>query len=1144
MTRSASSPFPSALCSFAALCAALLVPAATLAAAPPASRQAPVARPATPPMVQDASGFLLYPDVHRDFVVFVYAGDLWRAATTGGEARRLTAFAGQELFPKISLDGQWIAFSAEYSGTRQVWVMPAAGGAPRQLTYAADVGPLPPRGGFDAWVLDWTPDGKILARFNRTPWGDRMGRYFLVDPKGGLEVGLDIPHGGTAAFAPDGGSVIYTPLDREFRTWKRTLGGRAQDLWRYDLKARKSQRLTSYRGTDNFPMWMAGADGKSEDDRIYFTSDRGYTLNLFSIPAAGEQAEAETQARQETRFDDFDVLWPSAGPGAIVFSHGGDLYRFDAATRQAARIPIEVHAELAQTLPRFDDVADNIESANLSPTGKRIALEARGELMTLPAEKGSPRNLSQTEGVRERDPAWSDDGSQLAYLSDATGEYELYVRPAEAGGLPRQLTQGSSSWYYAPRFSPDGRSIALPDRQRKLHVVDVVSGARTLVDSGYREELINFAWSPDSRWLVYERTREDSRLVGLSAYSLDRKEVLRLGDGLTTDYSPAFSADGKYLFFLSNRDYKLSFSAFEFNYLYANATRVYVVALDPKAPALFPLQSDEEKAAEEGKKEEAKKDEGKSEEAKKEEARKPKPPTVLDAGGFVQRTLTLPGVAAGSLATLRVGADAVYFLRFGDDSGRGSLQRYDLKARKEETVMAGVSDFQLSVDGKKLMLRLGEAFHVVNAAPAIAAGTGKVDVSALKLKIDPRREWPQIYEDAWRIARDFFYDPAMHGMDWQAVGARYRALLPRLSQRQDLDFLLGELIGELGAGHTYVRAGEAPKVPREPGGLLGAELRADASGYYQISKIFRGENWDDAWRSPLTEPGIDVREGEFLLAIDGQELKTTDHPYRLLEGKANRQVTLRVSGKPGPAGGRDVVVRTIASEANLRYLDWVQSRMALVDKLSQGRVGYIHLPNTAVEGNRMLQKLFYSQSNKEALIVDDRYNQGGFIPDRMIEYLERTPLAWWGMRDIDSMRTPAFAHGGPKAMLINGFSASGGDALPYFFRLRGLGPLIGSRTWGGLIGLNGGPSFVDGGGVDICTFRIYDAQGNWVVENEGVVPDHEVFDTPESLLDGRDASVEKAVALLLEQLQQTPNVQPRRPAAPDLSPQAWTPPKG
>lgn len=1065
---------------------------------------------------------LRFPDVRGDAVVFVYGGDVWRAPLSGGPAFRLTAHPGLELFPKLSHDGRWIAFSAEYTGTRQVWVMPAWGGTPRQLTFATDAGPMPPRGGWDNWVLGWTGDGKVLVRMNRVPWNNRMGRYYLVDPKGGLETPLEIPEGGSASLSPDGTKLAYCPVDREFRTWKRTKGGRAQDVWLYDFAAKRSERLTNWVGTDNFPMWWG--------DAVYFTSDRERTLNLYRLDLKTRET------RKLTSFTEFDVLWPSLGDGRIAFMNGGHLHALDLATGKTSRIPVTLGSDSAATVPAFRDVSGNVAGAAISPSGARVVVDARGDLYSVPAKDGATRPLTSGSAVRERDPAWSPDGRWIAYLSDETGEYDLWIRPQDGTAAPRRLTTDGAPWKHAPVFSPDGRKIAFGDRSQRLRVVDVESGKVTELDRSGFEDIDVYSFSPDSRWIVYEKSHA-TRLPGLWAVSLEARKPFPLGDGLTADFSPSFSADGRHLFFLSNRDYAPTFSAFEFSYVYPKATRVYAAALTPAAPHLFPPKSDEEK----GKGDDPKAGSAASAAGGKDSANGGKkgsaagtgdaPPRVgIVAEGFVGRTIALPGVKAGDLRSLRATETAVYYLRDGD--GDGALCRFDLAERKEEKVLDGVSAYALSADGKKLLWRAGKELGISEARAGLSTGAGKLDLSGLRTRLDLAAEWAQIWRDGARIVRDWFYDPALHGVDWNGLVARYGALVPFVAHRADLDFLLGELVSELEAGHTYVTAGDEPKVERVAGGFLGCELVADASGRYRISKVYPGENWDEAFRSPLTEPGANVSEGELLLAIDGVDLTTEDNPYRLLEGKSGRVVTLLVGRTPSRDGARSVTVRTVASEQGLRYLDWVKSRMALVEKLSGGKVGYIHLPDTALAGNRMLQKLFYSQAARPALLVDDRYNGGGFIPDRMIEMLSRTTLAFWARRGVDAMRTPGFAHDGPKAMLVNSYSASGGDALPYFFRKEGLGPIVGTRTWGGLIGLSGNAEFVDGGSVDVPTFRIYDRSGAWVVENEGVAPDVEVFDVAERRLDGGDPSIEKGVEILLEALARRPAAAVAPPAPP------------
>ncbi len=1085
----------------AALAAAILLPPATCLAAP-----------AGPPEAR----LLRFPDVRGEAVVFVYAGDLWRAPLAGGPALRLTAHPGLELFPKLSPDGSRIAFSAEYSGTRQVYVMPAWGGTPKQLTFAADVGPLPPRGGWDNWVLGWTKEGKVLVRMNRVPWNNRMGRYYLVDPEGGLETPLEIPEGGSASLSPDGTKLAYCPVDREFRTWKRTKGGRAQDVWIYDFAAKRSERLTTWEGTDNFPMWWG--------DAVYFTSDRERTLNLFRYDLKTKET------RKLTSFTEFDVLWPSLGDGKVVFMNGGFLFTLDLATEKVAKVAVTLGSDLAATVPAFKDVSGNVSGAAISPSGARVVLDARGDLYSLPAKDGATRPLTSGSSVRERDPAWSPDGAWVAYLSDETGEYDLWIRPQDGTGAPRRLTTDGAPWKHAPVFSPDGKKIAFGDRAQRLRVVDVASGKVTEVDRSGFEDVDVYSFSPDSRWLVYEKSHP-TRLPGLWVAPVEGGKPFPLGDGLTADFSPAFSADGKHLFFLSNRDFSPTFSAFEFSYVYRKATRVYAAALSPSSPALFPPKSDEEKGKDAPADAPAKPAAKAAAKEKGAEAKADAPPRVeIVAEGFVARTVALPGVEPDALRSLAATADAVYWIRGDDDEA--SLQRFDLKERKEEKALDGVAAYRLSADGKKLLWRSGKELGVADARAGLSSGAGKLDLSGLRVKVDLAAEWAQIWRDGARIVRDWFYDPALHGVDWNGLVARYGALVPHVAHRADLDFLLGELVSELEAGHTYVTAGDEPKVARVAGGFLGCELAADPSGRYRIARVFPGENWDEASRSPLTEPGASVAEGEYLLAIDGVDLTTKENPYRLLEGKAKRDVTLLVGKSPTRDGARSVTVRTVASEQGLRYLDWVKSRMALVEKLSDGKVGYVHLPDTALAGNRMLQKLFYSQAGKPALLVDDRYNGGGFIPDRMIEMLSRTTLAFWARRGVDAMRTPGFAHDGPKAMLVNGYSASGGDALPYFFRKEKLGPIVGTRTWGGLIGLSGNAEFVDGGSVDVPTFRIYDRDGAWVVENEGVAPDVEVLDVAERRLDGGDPSLEKGVEILLGELAKRPTAPPAAPVPP------------
>jgi tricorn protease len=1059
---------------------------------------------------------LRFPDIHGERIAFVYAGDIYVVAATGGTAQRLTSHAGAELYPKFSPDGGRIAFSAEYNGTRQVYVIPSSGGEPRQLTWYSDVGEMPPRGGTDNRVLDWSPDGEnVLVRMNRVPWDERGGRPYLVPAKGGLETPLPIPESGAGMFDPSGTKLVYTPIDREFRSWKRYRGGRAQDVWIYDLAASTSARLTRDRATDHQPMWVG--------DTIYFVSDRAdRTLNLYAMAPSAVDVPGEDGARKLTHFTDFDILWPSAGPDAIVFEQGGAIWRFDPATGKASEVPIRVTGDLPQTLPRYVDAAKFIESFGLSPGGERAVIGARGEVFSVPAKHGEPRNLSRTPDAREHSVSWSPDGRWIAYLSDASGEYEIWVRRQDGKGEPRRVTHDGGIWRSAPVWSPDSRKLAYGDKRQRLRIVALADGATTEVDSGTHDDLDTYVWSPDSRWLAYLKSNA-SRNSSIWLYSLDSRATRQLTPDETSETSPAFDPQGRYLYFLSNRDFNLAFSAYEFNFLYNNATRIYAATLAADGPALYRPQSDEVALKPEEKK--AKKEDSKADG----EADAPRP-LKIDLPGFNQRVVAL-NAPAGNYAGLSANDDGVFFVATSPNGG-GELRYLGLKLEDTPEAVAQVTGYAMSADGSKLLLRRADNFAIVDAKPGADFERDKVPLNRLQLRLEPRREWRQMFVDGWRILRDWFYDEGMHGEDWNALRARYEALLPHVASRADLDYVLHELAGEANSGHVYVERGDEPRVERLGGGLLGADLQPHASGYVRIARIFPGENWNAELRSPLTEPGVEVKEGDFILAIDNVPTQGVDNVYRLLENSADRVVTLRVNGKPQDAGAREVRVRTLASERGLRYLDWVQSRRRLVEQLSDGRIGYIHVPNTAVEGSRELFRGMLAYSAKDALVIDDRYNGGGFIPDRLVELLARQPLNYWKQRGLEPNPTPLLHHRGPKAMLINGLSSSGGDALPYYFRKLGLGPLIGTRTWGGLIGISGNPRLADNGAILAATFRFMDTEGDWAVENEGVAPDQEVVDRPELIAAGRDPSIEAAVQHLLRELQARPPAPVRAGPAP------------
>lgn len=1050
--------------------------------------------PAISPMVaayqtQDTR-LLRFPDIHKESVTFVYAGDIYIANTKTGKSTRLTDHIGFETFPKFSPDGSQIAFSAQYNGSRQVYVMNRDGSDLKQLTYYNDVGVMPPRGGFDYRVLDWTPDGKhIVFRANRTPYGQRVGRPYIVPAAGGLEQPLAIPETGGGMLSPDGKQYVYTPIDREFRTWKRTRGGRAQDVWVYDLENNKSKQLTTNRATDQQPTWV--------NNNIYYVSDREYTLNLYKHQDGKNPIKV-------TNHSDFDVLWPSAGPNAIVYENGGYLYRFDDATQQSEKLSINVQGNREHTMAYSKNVSDFIDSMDVSHDGKRVLFTARGELFSVPVKNGPTRNLSHTPKGREISATWSPNGRYIAYMSDETGEYEIYLKDRANNNQVKQLTSNGSIWRFEPVWSPDNKKLLFSDQNHTLWWLDIKTGKQRKIDTAkYNEDgLTSYIWSPNSEDIVFVKNNEN-RYASLWHYNLKDKHVTRLTDDMSSETNPAFSPDGQQLYFTSERDFNLTFSSYEFDYMFNNATRLYSVAVNSKIKPLNTPLSDEISIVDS----KADKDDKKPAKA---------PSNYIESNGFMSRVVAL-NVPAGNYGALSGVKDGVLTLSAGE------LKLVPNAVDGEvATIAAGVSNYKVSANAEHIIARAGKNISVIKPEAKQDLKATQLNLQDMVLKIDPQTEWAQMYREGWRTLRDWFYDENHHGQDWNAILARYQPMADAIAHRADLDYVLSEIAGEINSGHIYVNSGDMPTSPRLQHGLLGAEISAHKSGFVKIETIFKGENWHENFRSPLNETGINANVGDYIIAVNGRSVKSVVNFYELLENTQGKSVELLLSKSPSLKNSWKVMVTPIASETGLRYLQWAQSRAEYVNKLSDGRIGYVHLPNTHYEGNRSLFKNFLPQTNKEAMIIDDRYNGGGFIPEHMITWLARKPLNYWKRRGVEPTKTPQFAHDGPKAMLINGYSSSGGDALPYYFRQAGLGKLIGTRTWGGLIGISGNPGLVDGGSVIAATFRILDNEGNWIIENEGVSPDIEVIDRPELIQAGQDPSIERAVKELLKELKANP----------------------
>ena len=1054
--------------------------------------------------VNDAR-LMRFPDINNNLVAFVYAGDIWTVNSSGGEARRLTSHEGMELFPKISPDGNWIAFSAEYSGSRQVYIIPSEGGKPKQLTYYNSVGLMPPRGGFDDIVLDWTPDSKnILIRANRTEFGERNGKYFLVNIDGGLEKPLQIVNGGFAALSPDAKKIVFTPVDREFRSWKRYKGGRATDLWIYDLEKNSSEQITDFAGSDQCPVW--------HNNKIFFTSDRDLKLNIYSYNTQTRAVE------QITKFTDFDVLWPSGSNGQLVFENGGFLYKTNLETGLTEKITVNINFDNPNLVPYFKTVTGNIHSYSISPSGKRALFDARGDIFSVPAENGNTENLTQTQGIREVYPSWSPNGKYISYYSDATGEYEIYLLENKKDAKPQQITTNSSAWKYDNEWSPDSKYLLYSDRTLQLKLLNIETKVETVVDKATENEFRSYVFSPDSKWVAYVKQAPNG-YSSIWVYNIPEAKNIQLTDDSFSDNSPVFSTDGLTIFFLSDRDFNLDFSSFEFNYVYNKSTRIFAMALKADGEKLFKDKIDIEPVKMDLK------EKAKDKEEKKEESVN----VTIDVEGINNRIIALPPKAGEYRNLVAVDGGVLYI-------SDGKLSKYNIAEEKEEVIMEKAIQAQVSADGKMMLYRSGRDFGITKVAPGQKPDAGKLKLDNLEMKIDPAKEWQQIFNDGWRIYRDYFYVNNLHGVDWKAIKDNYGQLVPYVGHRADLDFILSEMISESNTGHSYVDWGDFEKPKRIEGGLFGAQLVADKkSGLYKIAKIYQGQNWDESLRSPLTEQGVNVKEGDYLISIDGHEIKTTDNPYEFLENTIGKKVEIVVNSTPEKDFARTSTIEPIKSELDLLYYNWVLERRAMVDKLSGGKIGYIHVPNTAVEGNRELFKGMYAYNDKDALIIDDRYNGGGFIPDVMADLLDRKTLSYWNVNGLTPMKTPGIAHNGPKAMLINGYSSSGGDAFPYYFRKKGLGQLIGTRTWGGLVGISGNARLVDGGNISVPRFGIYDENGEWIIEGIGVYPDIEVIDRPEQLAKGVDPGIEKAVEVLLKELEKNPPKKVKVPEPPNRS---------
>jgi tricorn protease len=1144
---------------------------------------------------QQPEGRLMrFPDIHGDRIAFVYGGDIWLDSASGGAAHRVTTHPGRELFPKFSPDGKWIAFTGQYDGNFNVYVMSSEGEQPRQLTfYQGGAQPLSDRMGIHNQVVTWTPDSKRIVFLSRLDASNGWTkRPFTVSIDGGLPEPLPMDQGGLTSFNADGTKIAYNRIFRNFRTWKRYTGGLAQDIYIYDIKNNVlEQQIPHTDYTDTFPMWHGNT--------VYFTSDRGadHRFNIYAYDLGTKQIE------QITHFTDFDVMWPSLGDASIIFENGGYLYVLDLSTRQATKLTITLPGERDLTMKHWASVSKSVSDMDLAPDGKRAVFVARGDIYTVPAKEGATRNLTRTTGIREREVAWSPDGRWIAFVSDRTGEDEIYITPQDGMGnidlgrdatkdtekeqekdkaaaakeaarakergkdKEQQITSGYKGFKFAPAWSPDSKKIAWGDKDLRLWYVDIDAKKDDKkpveVDRGKYNEITNYSWSPDSKWLAYDKAQQ-SGLSIVYLYSTADKKITAVTNELVNSVGPVFDPDGNYLYFLSDRDYNEVLGNYDFEFANPKTTRPYLITLHADAPSPFPALSDEtaikgeepaaeapesekekekdKKAADKNKSELQKKEEAKKEAAEREKENKEVARNFhIDLEGIQNRVVALP-VAPASVTGLGAAKGFLYYSSQAVQGLSGplpgeesALHAYDFKERKEKTLIEGIDRWAISFDGTKILYEANGGYGIIDAKPDAPKkpGDGSLNLGGLRAEIDPPAEWKEMFNEVWRQERDFFFEPSMNGVNWEAIRDKYAPLVPYAANRYDLTYILGEIIGELSNSHTYVGGGDQPDLHPVNVGLLGVDFELDsASGIYRFKKIYPGENWNPQSRSPLTEPGIDVREGDYLLAVNGRALHAPQNPYELFVNTANETTAITVNSKPDAEGARTLPVKPIADEAQLRENYMIESNRKKVDAATHGRVGYIYIPDMGGPGLNAFVKQFFPQIRKEGMIIDVRYNGGGFVDQLIFERLRRVLVGMDASRNFDNTTIPQPVFHGYMAAITNQYAASDGDIFSEFFKVYKLGPLIGERTWGGVRGIRGQFPLLDGGYITRPEFAHYGLNSKWVVENRGVAPDIEVDDRPDDVVRGKDAQLDRAIQEVMKQIEANPKKLPPRP--PDL----------
>ena len=1059
------------------LCACMLMPAANL-------------------LAQEAR-LLRFPATNEKEVVFSYAGDLFSVPIEGGLAKKLSSHVGYEMFARFAPDGKTLAFTGQYDGNTEVFTMNPQGGEPLRITYTAtlsrdDIGD---RMGPNNIVMTWTPDGKNIVYRSRKRTDGFEGMLFTVPKDGGLSEPLPLPEGGFCSYSADGKQLAYNRVFREFRTWKYYKGGMADDIWIYDFATKKTINISENPAQDIIPMWIG--------DKIYYLSDRDRIMNLFVY-----DTKSKTTTKV-TNFTEYDVKFPSYFGKTIVFENGGYIYKLNADANKAEKINISLQSENLYARTEIKDASRNIRSYALSPEGERLVVSARGEIFNLPSTSGVTFNMSRTPGAHERNVSWSPDGKFISYISDISGETEIYIQPQE-GGEAVALTKNSKTYIFGYAWSPDSKYIMYHDKDNYFKLIDMEKRSETLVLHDNFSPIRGYSWSQDSRYLTYTRSAANNMGI-VYVYDVQAKKEYAVTDKWYDSSAPVFSRDGKYLFFRSAREFSPTYSSTEWNHSYGNMNRLYMVILAKDTPSPFAIDNDEVKIADGN-------TAAKPADAKNQTVK-------IDFDGLADRTFMVP-VDGGSFGQVYADGDKVYY------SGRTGVRVYDLKAQKDDVYTDGML-MSISPSGKKALYRKGTSYYV-DAFGSKPALNKPVDMGNLKVSTDYTQEWAQIFDEAWRYMRDGFYLANMHGEDWPAMRKKYEVLLPYVKHRLDLNYVIGEMIGELNCGHAYVNPGEVPALPRVRTGLLGAEISRDKSGFFKIEKIIPGINWDAQLRSPLTAPDVNAKEGEYIIAIDGVYANTVNDLFKLLVGKAGVNTQILLNSKPSKEGARKVVIKPIASEAELYHYNWVQENIRKVEQASGGRIGYIYIPDMGAAGLNEFSKYFYPQLDKEGLIIDDRSNGGGNVSPMILERLAREVYRVTMSRNSSRISTiPDATHHGPKVCLIDKYSASDGDLFPWGFRALGLGKLIGTRTWGGIVGISGSIPFIDGTDMRVPFFTNFTPEGEWIIENHGVDPDILIDNDPATQWAGEDQQLTRAIEEVMKQLPDRKPLPTKAPAPRD-----------